>query len=114
MRYDPILVEPATKEILRYVIVLVSAPIWVPFLRMLWRDFNASLREEGGLFGQPPTQLERERDPALRKPLEPQLVSEEIVTPQMRRQTTMKASTKRTSTATSQPAKPVRRSGFRS
>jgi hypothetical protein len=50
----------------------------------------------------------------LREPLEPQLVSEEIVTPQMRRQTTMKASTKRTSTTPSQPAKPIRRSGFRS
>ena len=108
MRYDPILVEPATKEILRYVIVLVSAPIWVPFLRMLWRDFNASLREEGGLFGRPPTQLERERDPALREPLEPQLVSEEIVTPQMRRQTTMKASTKRTRTCRAPTTLPQR------
>lgn len=113
MRYDPILVEPATKEILRYVIVLVSAPIWVPFLRMLWRDFNDSLREEGGLFGRPPTQLERERNPALREPLEPQLVSEEIVTPQMRRRTVLKPG-KQPSPTTSQPAKPVRRSGFRS
>jgi hypothetical protein len=49
------------REILRWVLLIGAAPIWWPFLRTLWRDFNAALAEEGGLFGRPPGPRERER-----------------------------------------------------
>lgn len=84
--------DPATKDILRYVILLAAAPIWVPFLRVLWRDFNEALRPEGGLLGQAlsPRELERlERE----SPIDSRLVSEEIVTPEKRAKTRMKTPT---------------------
>lgn len=49
------------KEILRWVLLVAATPIWLPFLRMLWKDFNRALEEEGGVFGRPPTAQEAER-----------------------------------------------------
>jgi hypothetical protein len=49
------------REILRWVILIGAAPIWWPFLRMIWADFNDALREDGGLFGKPPSPRELER-----------------------------------------------------
>ena len=46
------------KDILRWVLMLGSAPIWLPFLLTLWKDFNDALREDGGLIGEPPTPAE--------------------------------------------------------
>lgn len=82
--------DGATKDILRYVILLAAAPIWVPFLRMLWRDFNEALRPEGGLLGHALSPREKERLER-EKPLESHLVSEEIVTPETRRETRLRA-----------------------
>jgi len=42
-------------EYFKYVILVLLAPFWIPFFRSLWRTLNDSLREEGGLFGRPPT-----------------------------------------------------------
>jgi hypothetical protein len=39
------------KEILRWVLMIGAAPIWLPFVLTLWNDFNDALREEGGLLG---------------------------------------------------------------
>lgn len=49
------------REILRWVLLIGAAPVWWPFLRTLWRDFNSALREEGGLFGRLPSPRELER-----------------------------------------------------
>ena len=49
------------KDILRWVLLLAATPIWLPFLRMLWKDFNRALEEEGGVFGRPPAGREVER-----------------------------------------------------
>ncbi|MBI5362906.1 MAG: hypothetical protein HZA53_06980 [Planctomycetes bacterium] len=49
------------KDILRWVLLIGTAPVWWPFLRTLWRDFNDALREEGGLFGRRPSARELER-----------------------------------------------------
>src|SRR5690242_13987246 len=46
------------KDVLRWVLLIGAAPIWWPFLKTLWNDFNAALRAEGGLFGRPPTPRE--------------------------------------------------------
>ena len=42
------------RDILRWTLLIGAAPVWWPFLRTLWRDFNQALREEGGLLGRPP------------------------------------------------------------
>ena len=49
------------KDILRWVLLIAATPLWLPFLRILWRDFNRALEEEGGIFGQPPSPQEIER-----------------------------------------------------
>lgn len=82
--------DSETKDILRYVILLAAAPVWWPFLRMLWRDFNDALRPEGGLLGHALTPREREqleREGAT----DSRLVSEEIVTPDRRRESRLRA-----------------------
>lgn len=53
-------------EPVKYAIIALSAPVWLPFARALWREFNDSLRDEGGVFGHAPTAaelaaIERER-----------------------------------------------------
>lgn len=53
-------------EPVKYAIIALSFPLWMPFAKALWSELNASLRDEGGLFGAPPTPaelraLERER-----------------------------------------------------
>lgn len=52
--------EP-TKDFLRWFLLIGAAPVWVPFLLALWRDFNRALREEGGLFGRDPGPLQLEK-----------------------------------------------------
>lgn len=49
------------KEILRWVLLIGSAPIWIPFLKALWEDFSSTLAEDGGIFGRTPTAKEREQ-----------------------------------------------------
>jgi hypothetical protein len=49
------------KEILRWVLMIGAAPIWLPFILTLWNDFNDALREEGGLLGEPPSPRELEK-----------------------------------------------------
>ena len=56
----------------KYAVLLAMMPLWWPFLRALWDDLNESLREEGGLLGQPPSaeliqrmRLERRNQPEL-------------------------------------------------
>jgi hypothetical protein len=58
------------KDILRWVLLLAAMPIWLPFLRILWRDFNRALEEEGGIFGRTPSarDVERIRLEKLREP----------------------------------------------
>ncbi len=39
------------KDLIRWALLIGAAPIWIPYLRILWRDFNHALRDEGGLIG---------------------------------------------------------------
>ena len=79
------------KDILRWVILIGATPIWLPFLRALWRDFNRALREEGGLLGSAPgpRELEAIREERRKEPQE--LTSEPRVQPGQRRQTRLRA-----------------------
>jgi hypothetical protein len=90
------------KDVLRWVILLGAAPIWIPFLFTLWRDFNHALRMDGGLLGSPPTGRELEavkRELAERPEV---LVSEPIVRERHRRRPRMNAPAQRAA-----PAKPA-------
>jgi hypothetical protein len=56
-------------EPVKYAIVALAAPLWIPFAKALWHTLNDGLREEGGLLGRPPTEeqlaeLERRFGPA--------------------------------------------------
>lgn len=70
--------ESFTHEVLRYAIVLVTAPLWLPFVKALWKEFNRALRWEGGLLGRRPSAREvaeielaarYEEDPLVSEPL---------------------------------------------
>lgn len=64
--------------IAKYLLVLVTAPLWWPVLRALWVEANRMLVEDGGLLGRPPTAkeigerrraLEELEDPLVHEPL---------------------------------------------
>jgi hypothetical protein len=42
-------------EPVKYMILALTAPLWIPFFKALWHTLNDGLREEGGLLGRPPT-----------------------------------------------------------
>lgn len=48
-------------DILKYVLLIAAAPIWLPFAKALWEELNDALRPDGGLFGPEPTQAKREK-----------------------------------------------------
>lgn len=83
------------KEILRGVLLIGAAPIWIPFFFTLWRDFNDALRLDGGLLGSPPTgrQLEAAQRELADKP--DVLVSEPIVQPGNRKRPRLSSPTRR-------------------
>jgi len=65
----------------RILILLITAPLWLPVVKSLWEEINWMLRDEGGVFGQLPNDREREE---FQKPLtsaEDPLVEEPILTP---------------------------------
>lgn len=83
------------KEVLRWVLLIGAIPIWVPYLRTLWRDFNHSLRDEGGLIGVPPRGHAAEVLREDKKRDAGSLVSEPILRPSDRRVPRMKSPTAR-------------------
>lgn len=46
-------------ELLKYILLLGSIPIWGPFAKALWDEFLRALRADGGLNGPEPTSRER-------------------------------------------------------
>ena len=64
------------KDILRWVLLIGATPIWLPFLRILWRDFNLALREDGGLLGAPMSARELE-DLRAQRQVEPESLTSE-------------------------------------
>ena len=68
--------ESFGQEALRYAIVLVTAPLWLPFVKALWKELNRALRWEGGLLGRRPTPRERAEIERAARTEEDPLVSE--------------------------------------
>ena len=69
-----------THELIRYALVLVTIPLWLPFVKAMWKELNRALRYEGGLLGKLPTPQEvreiereamREENPLVHEPLPP-------------------------------------------
>lgn len=44
--------------IVKYAILVLAAPVWWPFVKALWKEFNDILVEEGGLLGRTPDEDE--------------------------------------------------------
>jgi hypothetical protein len=42
-------------EPVKYAILALTAPLWIPFIKALWTTLDDSLRDEGGLMGEAPT-----------------------------------------------------------
>ena len=79
------------KDLVRWVLIIGGMPIWVPFIRILWRDFNHALRDEGGLIGVPPRGKEAERLRAEKALDRDRLTSEPILGPKDRLTRRMKS-----------------------
>jgi len=58
-------------EILKYILLICLAPIWLPFMKELWGEFALAMRREGGIFKPPP-------GPLARKKIEEDLAGEEL------------------------------------
>jgi len=42
----------------KYTLLIAASPLWWPFVRELWKEFNDILAEEGGLLGSLPDEEE--------------------------------------------------------
>lgn len=62
--------------IVKYAIFLAAAPVWWPFVKALWDEFNDILAEEGGLLGRAPPEHEIRRIRAEKARRESALVRE--------------------------------------
>ena len=65
----------------RLLVLLITTPLWWPVMRALWEEVNWMLRDEGGVFGQIPSERERRK---LTEPLskdDDPLIEEPILTP---------------------------------
>jgi len=65
----------------RLLLLFITTPLWLPVMKALWEEVNWMLRDEGGVFGQIPTERERR---TILKPLpksEDPLVEEPIQSP---------------------------------
>lgn len=47
------------KDFLKIALVVLSAPVWLPFARALWEEFVAAMRQDGGFEGPTPTPQQR-------------------------------------------------------
>ncbi|HRV83048.1 MAG TPA: hypothetical protein P5218_16570, partial [Planctomycetota bacterium] len=60
--------------LLKYFLIMIAAPIWVPFMKELWRELQLAMREDGGLFAPvPDPKKRREIHAALAKEPSPQI-----------------------------------------
>ena len=71
-------------ELIKYGLLIASAPLWLPFVKALWQELNDSLRDEGGLLGASPSaaklrDIDREKgvfeSPLVSQPREEALVA---------------------------------------
>jgi hypothetical protein len=64
------------EELLKVGVVLLLAPVWLPFMRALWNDLQDLFEEDGGLFGDDPGPRRREEIRAAKARRPPLMVHE--------------------------------------
>ncbi len=70
--------------IIKYLLVLLTAPIWWPVARALWVEVNRMLADDGGVFGRLPDAVERDQVRREKQARGEELVSEPIYSSQER------------------------------
>ncbi len=70
--------------LLKGLLVLLTAPVWFPFLKAVWEELNEAMADEGGLFGRMPTHKELEVLERGKRGKEDALVHEPWLTPEQR------------------------------
>ena len=71
--------------IVKYLLLLLTAPIWWPVLKQIWLEVNRMLADDGGVFGRAPTEPELRRVRRELDDLGDPLVNEPIPTEAERR-----------------------------
>lgn len=97
-------------EPVKYAVIALSAPVWLPFARALWKELNDSLRDEGGILGLAPSQKELELINRREGRHESPLISE---TWDEHETGTGPAATRRARSAAAPPTQAARPRGFR-
>jgi len=64
--------------IVKWILLMASAPIWLPFAKALWEELEAALRLDGGIWGDPPGAVKRAQILRDIEQEEPRLVHETI------------------------------------
>jgi hypothetical protein len=63
-------------DAVKYALVALSSPFWLPFAKALLKEFNDALRDEGGLLGRAPTKAELQKLEAAHGKFESPMLSE--------------------------------------
>lgn len=71
--------------LIKYLLILTTAPLWFPFAKALWEEFTAALRLDGGLFGDSPSRRQRELIEEEIAREEPRIVNETLAHARERR-----------------------------
>ena len=72
--------------LIKYTLLLVTAPLWFPFVKALWEELNAALRLDGGLMGDAPSRTRRKQLETEIAQEEPRLVHETLAHERARRE----------------------------
>ncbi|MDP6539936.1 MAG: hypothetical protein QF903_04985 [Planctomycetota bacterium] len=70
-----------SRDLARYLLLALTAPLWVPFVKAVWEELNRALRDDGGVFGPLPGPAESERIEERERAKEPSLVAERLTEP---------------------------------
>ena len=98
--------------IVKYTLLVMTAPIWWPFLKALWEELRDALADDGGIFGSPPGPSEVERLRKERAERGDPLVHDPKFQPRGRRRERWTGQTSASGRASGPPAR--RKPGFRS
>ena len=47
------------KKLIKFLLLAATTPLWLPFIKILWKDLNDAVRPDGGLYGETPSKARR-------------------------------------------------------
>ena len=71
--------------LIKYLLVMATAPIWFPFVKALWEEFRDAMRVDGGVFGDAPSRRHRDLIEEQIAREEPRVVNETLAHARERR-----------------------------